>query len=211
MGAKIAAKAAVRERPRKTLPVFSALPNLLTYVRIGLVPMMFAAYAFLSFPLGHWTALFIFIIAALTDALDGHVARLWKQGSNFGQMLDPIADKILVSAALLMLAASGALTGLWLFAGLVILSREILVSGLREHLAHIQVSAPVTSLAKLKTIMQMTALGFLIAGKAGDAIVPYVSETGLLLLLGAALLTLYTGYGYLKEGLAHFAKEGAER
>ena len=203
-------KIAAKEENRKvSYQNLGALPNLVTYARIILVPIMVVAY-FLSSPLGNWLALFFFITAALTDALDGHLARILKQGSRFGRMLDPIADKILVSAALLMLAGSGVIEGVSLFAALIILSREILVSGLREHLAHVHVSTPVTHLSKWKTLIQMIALGFLICGAAGERIFPYTIEVGLGLLWIAAVLTLYTGYDYLRAGLTHFSDDDAQ-
>jgi cardiolipin synthase len=122
-------------------------------------------------------------------------------------MLDPIADKLLVSSCLLMLAADDTIKGWSLWAAIVILCREILVSGLREYLAGLRVSVPVTQLAKWKTTLQLVAVGFLIAGEAGDAIVPIVSRVGLALLWLSALLTLYTGYDYFKAGVRHLIEE----
>ncbi len=118
-------------------------------------------------------------------------------------MLDPIADKLLVSAILLLLAADGTIAGWTLWAAIIILCREILVSGLREYLAELKVSVPVSRLAKWKTTAQMIALAFLLAGPAGDKIMPYVTETGIVLLWVSALLTLYTGWDYFKAGLKH--------
>jgi cardiolipin synthase len=123
-------------------------------------------------------------------------------------MLDPIADKLLVGGTLLMLAAKGDIAGLSLWAALVILSREILVSGLREFLAELRVSVPVTRLAKWKTVAQLVAVGFLVAGPAGDQILPITTDTGLALLWASALLTLYTGYDYFRAGLKHVIEEG---
>jgi cardiolipin synthase len=122
-------------------------------------------------------------------------------------MLDPIADKLLVASCLLMLAAEDTIQGWTLFAAVVILCREILVSGLREYLAELRVSVPVTQLAKWKTTLQLIAVGFLIAGKAGDAVVPGVTKTGLLLLWLSALLTIYTGWDYLHAGIHHLTRE----
>jgi cardiolipin synthase len=178
------------------------LPNLLTYGRIAAVPALVACF-FLHSDFGRWLALFIFIAAGITDFLDGYIARIWEQQSPLGRMLDPIADKLLVAAALLMLAAQQDIAGWSLWAGVIILSREILVSGLREFLAEVQVSVPVTRLAKWKTTAQMVAIGFLLAGPAGDKIFPYVSLTGLTLLWISALLTLYTGYDYFRAGVRH--------
>ncbi|MGA8434847.1 MAG: CDP-alcohol phosphatidyltransferase family protein, partial [Methyloceanibacter sp.] len=121
--------------------------------------------------------------------------------------LDPIADKLIVSAALLMLAADQTIAGWSLWAGVIILCREILVSGLREFLGSLAVSVPVTRLAKWKTVVQMVAIGFLLAGSAGDKIWPYTTLFGLTLLWIAALLTLYTGYDYLRAAVSHVTTE----
>jgi cardiolipin synthase len=191
----------------KPLPSHSlALPNLLTYGRIAAVPAVVGCMYWQSLHGGdalRWVALVIFIAAGVTDVLDGYFARMWGQQSSFGRMLDPIADKLLVASCLLMLAADGTIYGLWLFASIVILCREILVSGLREYLAELRVSVPVTRLAKWKTTLQLVAIGFLLAGDAGDAIVPVVTPIGLSLLLLSALLTLYTGWDYFRAGVRH--------
>jgi cardiolipin synthase len=188
-----------------------ALPNLLTYGRIAAVPAVVACLYWQTLLGGglwlRWVALFIFISAAVTDILDGYFARAWQQQSRLGRMLDPIADKLLVSACLLMLAADGTIKGWSLWAAIIILCREILVSGLREFLAELRVSVPVTQLAKWKTFMQLLAVGFLLAGQAGDKIVPYVTLTGLTLLWLSALLTLYTGWDYLRAGINHLIEE----
>jgi len=142
---------------------------------------------------------------SVTDFLDGYLARIWKQTSNIGRMLDPIADKLLVSTCLLLLAADtdNTIRGWSLWAAIIILCREILVSGLREYLAELKVSVPVTAVAKWKTTLQMLAIGFLLAGSAGDKIFPYTTDLGLVLLWGAAIITLYTGYDYFRAGLKH--------
>jgi cardiolipin synthase len=188
-----------------------ALPNVLTYARIVAVPAVVAcmyAQGVLNASMGwRWIALAIFIAAAVTDILDGYFARIWGQHSSFGRMLDPIADKLLVSSCLLMLAADETIRGWSLWAAIVILCREILVSGLREYLAELRVSVPVTQLAKWKTTLQLVAIGFLIAGEAGDAIVPIVTKIGLTLLWLSALLTLYTGYDYFKAGMRHLIED----
>src|SRR5207302_863076 len=179
-----------------------ALPNLLTYARIAAVPIVVVCMYFqaiLEYGLWlRWVALVVFIAAGSTDVLDGYVARAYGQQSSFGRMLDPIADKLLVSSCLLMLAADGTIRGWSLWAAIVILCREILVSGLREYLAELRVSVPVTQLAKWKTTLQLVAVGFLIAGKAGDVILPVVTPMGLTLLWLSALLTLYTGWDYFR-------------
>jgi cardiolipin synthase len=154
-----------------------------------------------------WVAVVIFISAAVTDVLDGYFARKWGEHSSFGRMLDPIADKLLVASCLLMLAADGTIRGWSLWAAIVILCREILVSGLREYLAELRVSVPVTQLAKWKTTLQLVAVGFLIAGKAGDEIVPLVTPIGLALLWLSALLTLYTGWDYFRAGVRHLIED----
>ena len=188
-----------------------ALPNLLTYSRIAAVPVVVACMywqAILEYGLWlRWVALFVFIAAGLTDVLDGYVARAYGQLSSFGRMLDPIADKLLVGSCLLMLAAEETIRGWALLAAVIILCREILVSGLREYLAELNVSVPVSRLAKWKTMGQLIAVGFLIAGKAGDVIVPVVTPIGLTLLWLSALLTLYTGWDYFRAGVRHLIED----
>jgi cardiolipin synthase len=184
-----------------------ALPNLLTYGRIAAVPVVVACLywqAILDYGLWlRWVALVVFIAAGVTDVLDGYVARAYGQQSTFGRMLDPIADKLLVSSCLLMLAADDTIRGWALWAAIVILCREILVSGLREYLAELRVSVPVTALAKWKTFLQLLAIGFLIAGEAGDRILPFTTKIGLSLLWLSAILTLYTGWDYFRAGVRH--------
>ena len=153
--------------------------------------------------LRRWLALGIFIAAAVMDFFDGYLARVWSQQSSLGRVLDPIADKLLVAASLLVLVNDKTITGWSIWAAIVILCREILVSGLREFLAELNVSIPVTRVAKYKTTLQLVSLGFLIAGPAGDALIPGVSTAGLVLFWIAALLTLYTGWDYMKAGLKH--------
>jgi len=154
-----------------------------------------------------WVALALFIAAAITDFFDGYFARSWGQQSSLGRMLDPIADKLLVASCLLMLAADDTIRGWSLWAAIVILCREILVSGLREYLAELRVSVPVTQLAKWKTVLQNIAVGFLIAGEAGDRVIPIVTEAGIVLLWISAILTLYTGYDYFRAGIRHLIEE----
>jgi cardiolipin synthase len=190
-----------------------ALPNILTYGRIVAIPMVVGCMFWQNILHGdfwlRWVALAVFIAAGVSDFLDGYLARMWAQQSSLGRMLDPIADKLLVASCLLMLAAEKTIHGWALFAAVVILCREILVSGLREYLAELRVSVPVTRLAKWKTTLQLVAVGFLIAGEAGDAIVPVITQTGILLLWLSALLTLYTGWDYLQAGLHHLTREDA--
>jgi cardiolipin synthase len=190
-----------------------ALPNILTYGRIVAVPIVVGCMFYQNILHGglwlRWLALAVFIAAAISDFLDGYLARAWSQQSSLGRMLDPIADKLLVASSLLMLAAESTIHGWALLAAVVILCREILVSGLREYLAELRVSVPVTRLAKWKTTLQLISVGFLIAGEAGDAVIPGVTKVGIVLLWLSALLTLYTGWDYLQAGLRHLTKEDA--
>jgi cardiolipin synthase (CMP-forming) len=195
----------VSSRPLPARPL--ALPNLLTYGRIAAVPVVVGLMYWQSIVGGglwlRWLALAIFIAAGISDVLDGYFARIWGQQSSLGRMLDPIADKLLVSSCLLMLAAEGTIRGWSLFAAVIILCREILVSGLREYLAELRVGVPVTRLAKWKTLGQMVAIGFLVAGDAGDVILPATTEIGITLLWLSAILTLYTGWDYMRAGLRY--------
>jgi cardiolipin synthase len=189
-----------------------SLPNLLTYGRIAAVPVVAAClFGVTIFEAGlwlRWVALAIFIAAAITDWLDGWAARAYGGHSALGRMLDPIADKLLVGACLLMLAADTTIRGWSLWAAFVILCREILVSGLREFLAELRVSVPVSRLAKYKTTLQLIAIGFLLAGPAGEEILPGATHIGLTLLWTAAILTLYTGLDYFQAGLRHLVSNG---
>ena len=182
------------------------LPNLLTYGRVAAVPVV---AGLLFWPLedwARWSALAVFVIAAITDFFDGYLARAWSQQSSLGRMLDPIADKLLVAVCLLMLAADEVITGVSIWAAIIILSREILVSGLREFLAELRVSVPVTRVAKYKTALQLVSLGFLIAPPKGLSFLD--TETiGLGLLWAAALLTLYSGWDYMRAGMKHMTDE----
>jgi cardiolipin synthase len=187
-------------------PRFGSLPNILTYGRIIAIPALVACF-FVTGDWGRWTAMWIFIAAGVSDFLDGYFARAWQQQSSLGRMLDPIADKLIVAAALLMLAADQTIAGWSLWAGVIILCREILVSGLREFLGTLSVGVPVTRLAKWKTLVQMVAIGFLLAGSAGDKIWSHTTRFGLTLLWIAAIFTLYTGYDYLMAALRHAMKE----
>ena len=180
----------------------SSLPNSLTISRIALVPLFVAAF-FLPEDPGRWIVFLLFCLAGLTDAVDGMIARKLKAESSLGRMLDPIADKLIVSAALLMLTADRTLQGIHLVPALVILCREILVSGLREFLAGADVSLPVTRVAKMKTVVQMVAIAALIATTASERMLPGVTSLALIGLWLAAALTMYTGYAYLRAGLVH--------
>jgi cardiolipin synthase (CMP-forming) len=184
-----------------------SLPNLLTYGRIVAIP---AVVALLFWPRDDWVrwiALSVYAIAAITDFFDGWLARAWSQQSAIGRMLDPIADKLLVAACLLMLVADETIAGWSLWAAIVILCREILVSGLREFLAELKVSVPVSRVAKWKTLAQLVAVGFLIAGPAGETVLPHTITIGITLLWVAAALTLYTGWDYFNSGIRYLLAE----
>ena len=184
-----------------------SLPNLLTYGRLAAVPLVVALLFWPAESWMRWTALAIFAAAAITDFFDGYLARAWSQHSSLGRMLDPIADKLLVAATLLVLAADKVISGWSLWAAIVILCREILVSGLREFLAELRVPVPVSTIAKWKTTVQLVAIGFLIAGPAGEAVLPGTMRIGVILLWAAAILTLYTGWDYLKASYDHLGSE----
>jgi cardiolipin synthase len=182
------------------------LPNLLTLSRIAAIPVLVALMAWRT-PQGDVAACALFALAGFTDWLDGRIARQQKLHTDLGRMLDPIADKLLVGATLIALAGLGRLDHDGLYPAIVIMCREILVSGLREYLAGLSVGLPVTRLAKWKTGLQMAALGTLIAGDSGAAVLHLsaipVSLIGTLMLWAAAILTLVTGWDYLMAGLRH--------
>ena len=182
------------------MPITS-LPNLLTLSRILAIPAVIATF-YVPGGYARWVACALFSAAGVTDWLDGHMARRWQQQSEIGRFLDPIADKLLVSATLFMLTAFGRLSAEAVLPALVILCREILVSGLREYLAGLRVGMPVSRLAKWKTVIQMVAIAILIVGDAGPGFLP-VAAIGETLLWIAASLTLVTGYDYLQAGLRH--------
>ncbi len=187
--------------------MLSSLPNLLTLSRIFAVPLLVVLMWTPGW--GPWLAAFVvFSVAGATDYLDGYLARAAGTVSKLGQFLDPIADKIMVAATIVMLVHSGIVHGWSVIAALIILLREITVSGLREFLASLQVSLPVSALAKWKTTFQMVALGALIlAGTHGLPQLAWLPamEVGLVCLWLAAGLTLITGYDYLRVGLKHMA------
>jgi CDP-diacylglycerol--glycerol-3-phosphate 3-phosphatidyltransferase len=185
-----------------------SLPNILTYGRLAAVPAVVGLLFWPEDLWSRWFALGIFILAAITDYFDGYFARAYAQQSALGRMLDPIADKLLVAACLLMLVADRTIQSWAIWAAIVILCREILVSGLREFLAELKVSVPVSRVAKWKTTVQLVAVGFLIAGPAGETVLPGTITIGIGLLVAAAILTLYTGWDYLKAGLQHLMDEG---
>ena len=179
----------------------TSLPNLLTYGRIAAVPALAAVFLLVEGDDRRWIGFAIFATASATDWLDGYLARAWRQQSTLGRMLDPIADKLLVGCALILLVHDGTISKTLVWAALIILAREILVSGLREFLAELNVRVHVSRLAKWKTSLQMIALGVLLIGPAGEKFVPGIMPAGAALLWVAALLTLWTGTGYLTAAI----------
>jgi cardiolipin synthase (CMP-forming) len=183
-----------------------SLPNILTYLRILAVPLVALAF-YIEGDMGRWIGFGLFAFASVTDYLDGYLARRWAQQSSLGRMLDPIADKLLVAVCLLVLTNAGTIGGYSLWAAVIILMREIFVSGLREFLAELKVRVPVSWLAKWKTTIQLLAIGFLLAGPAGDKVLPGNTMIGLTLLWTAAVVTLYTGYDYFRTGVGYLMEE----
>jgi len=186
------------------------IPNILTIGRIIIVPFFVLAFYLPGF-YGDLTACVLFVIASFTDFLDGMLARMMGEESKLGELLDPIADKIIVATALLLLVMSGTIKHYEVIAAIIILTREILISGLREFLARGQIKLPVTNLAKLKTFLQMVAIALLLTGETGNRILnfqDYNAQTiGMILLWLSAFLTLYTGYEYLRKGIDHAMSE----
>jgi|TARA_B110001452_G_scaffold181460_1_gene152375 cardiolipin synthase (CMP-forming) len=182
------------------------IPNILTIGRIIIVPIFVLTFFIPGF-FGDLIPFFLFVLASFTDYLDGLLARLFKEESKLGELLDPIADKILVSAALILLVMNGTIKNFEVVAAIIILTREILISGLREFLAKVSIDMPVSSLAKLKTFIQMMAIAILLTGESGNKIInfqDYNAQTvGIILLWFSAFLTLYTGYDYLIKGIDH--------
>ena len=186
------------------------IPNILTIGRIIIVPFFVLAFYLPGF-YGDLTAFVLFVIASFTDFLDGMLARMMGEESKLGELLDPIADKIIVATALILLVMSGTIKHYEVVAAIIILTREILISGLREFLARGQIKLPVTNLAKLKTFLQMVAIALLLTGETGNKILnfqDYNAQTiGIILLWLSAFLTLYTGYEYLRKGIDHAMSE----
>ena len=186
------------------------IPNILTIGRIIIVPIFVLTFFIPGF-FGDLIPFFFFVIASFTDYLDGLLARLFKEESKLGELLDPIADKILVAAALILLVMNGVIKNYEVVAAIIILTREILVSGLREFLAKGSITMRVTSLSKLKTFIQMIAIAILLTGESGNKVInfqDYNAQTiGIILLWLSAFLTLYTGYDYLRRGIDHAINE----
>ena len=186
------------------------IPNILTIGRIIIVPFFVLAFYLPGF-YGDLTACVLFVVASFTDFLDGMLARMMGEESKLGELLDPIADKIIVATALILLVMSGTIRHYEVIAAIIILTREILISGLREFLARGQIKLPVTNLAKLKTFLQMVAIALLLTGETGNKILnfqDYNAKTiGIILLWLSAFLTIYTGYEYLRKGIDHAMSE----
>jgi len=186
------------------------IPNILTIGRIIIVPFFVLAFYLPGF-YGDLTACVLFVIASFTDFLDGMLARMMGEESKLGELLDPIADKIIVATALILLVMDGTIRHYEVIAAIIILTREILISGLREFLAKGQVKLPVSNLAKVKTFLQMVAISLLLTGETGNKILnfqDYNAQTiGIILLWVSAFLTLYTGYEYLRKGIDHAISE----
>ena len=182
------------------------IPNILTIGRIILVPIFVIAF-YIPGLLGDLIPFFIFLLASFTDFLDGLLARLYKEESKLGELLDPIADKIIVATALVLLVMNNIIKNYEVIAAIIILTREILISGLREFLAKSQISMPVTGLAKIKTFIQMFAIAILLTGESGNKLINYqdfnAHTIGIILLWISAFFTLYTGYDYVKKGIDH--------
>ena len=186
------------------------IPNILTIGRIIIVPFFVIAF-FLPGFYGEIIPFLLFILASFTDFLDGLLARLYKEESKLGELLDPIADKIIVSAALILLVMNRTIQNYEVIAAIIILTREILISGLREFLADVQIKMPVSGLAKVKTFIQMFSIAILLTGETGNTIINFenynAQTVGIILLWLSAFLTLYTGYDYVRKGIDHIISE----
>ncbi len=186
------------------------IPNILTIGRIIIVPFFVISF-FLPGFYGEIIPFLLFILASFTDFLDGLLARLYREESKLGELLDPIADKIIVSAALILLVMNETIQNYEVIAAIIILTREILISGLREFLSNVQVKIPVSGLAKGKTFIQMFSIAILLTGETGNKIINFenynAQTVGIILLWLSAFLTLYTGYDYVRKGIGHIISE----
>ena len=212
---------ALRKKLRKRYIIFFTnknimlrkIPNILTVGRILIVPFFVLAFYLPGF-YGDLTALILFIVASFTDFLDGMLARLLGEESKLGELLDPIADKIIVATALILLVMDGTIRNYEVIAAIIILTREILISGLREFLAKGKIKLPVSNLAKLKTVLQMVSIALLLSGDTGNKIInfqDYNAQTiGIVLLWLSAALTLFTGYEYMRKGIDHAISEDSK-
>ena len=188
-------------------------PNYLTIGRIIIVPIFVFTFYLPGF-YGDILPFALFVIASFTDFLDGLLARMYKEESKLGELLDPIADKIIVATSLLLLVMDQTIKNYEVIAAIIILTREILISGLREFLAKGKIKLPVSNLAKLKTFLQMFSISLLLLGDTGNKILnfqDYNAQTiGIILLWLSAFLTLYTGYDYLRKGIDHAISEDSK-
>ena len=186
------------------------IPTYLTIGRIIIGPVFVISFYLPGF-YGDVIPFALFVVASFTDFLDGLLARMYKEESQLGELLDPIADKIIVAAALILLVMYGTIKNYEVIAAIIILTREILISGLREFLAKGRIKLPVSNLAKLKTFLQMFSISILLTGETGNAIINfqnYNAQTiGIILLWFSAFLTLFTGYDYLRKGIDHAISE----
>lgn len=181
--------------------MIKSIPNILTISRIIVIPLIIGSF-YIEKSLVSWVAASLFVLASITDFLDGYLARAWSVQSSFGRFLDPIADKLLVVSVILMLVYSDTIVGWQIFPAIAIVCREILVSGLREFLAELNVSIPVSRLGKIKTAFQMLAL-FALLLVIGNEDMQYATIIGEVAIWIAAILTTITGYAYLQAGLKH--------
>lgn len=177
-----------------------SIPNLLSAYRIAAVPVL-TLFFFIGGPVATWINVAIFLLACISDYLDGEIARSTGQTSIFGKFLDHTSDKILIGGVLLLLISFDRLTGLWIIPALIIFLREIVVSGLREFLGQYNVSVPISFMGKAKTLTQMIASGFLIAGEYGSSLVPYSLEIGKVAFLIATVMTAVSGWDYVRAGI----------
>ena len=186
------------------------IPNYLTIGRIIIVPIFVFTY-YLPGIYGDILPFALFVIASFTDFLDGLLARMYKEESKLGELLDPIADKIIVATALILLVMDNTIKNYEVIAAIIILTREILISGLREFLAKGKIKLPVSNLAKLKTFLQMFAIAILLTGETGNKFLNfqdyYAQTIGIIFLWFSAFLTLYTGYEYIRKGIDHAISE----
>ncbi|MFN7039064.1 MAG: CDP-diacylglycerol--glycerol-3-phosphate 3-phosphatidyltransferase [Alphaproteobacteria bacterium] len=183
--------------------MFRELPNILTISRILIIPIVVISFYIDDKILSHRLIAGLFLFASITDFFDGYLARAWSLQSKLGRFLDPIADKLLVGSVILMLVHFNRID---ILPAIAIICREILVSGLREFLAEIQVSVPVSKLAKIKTAFQMTAIFLLLLGNKGTGL-NFIDVIGRILIWMAAGFTIFTGYVYLKSGLKHMDED----
>ena len=181
------------------------ISNILTIIRIAIIPIIVLCI-YLTNPYFGWIAFILFCLAGITDYFDGYLARLRNEVTNFGTFLDPIADKLLVAAVILILTSKGVIKDWDTIPALIILLREITVSGLREYLAGIKISIPVSRIAKAKTFLQLAALGLLILSESNLNLL-FVLYLGKFFLWIAGILTLYTAYDYIKGSIKHFLQD----